>query len=709
MNLLYSIVNITLIITPFILLMLLLAPLMDKKLAAGGRLLFWLIAIIGLCSPFVSFIPRPQLQIEVTIPEALERRIQTADESESPQNQSIDSTVPFPDNAGQENEPSLYTAGQYNRSSHPAKSPANVILAAWLTGILISASYHIAAYLRFRRFVRRWGSPETEPEVIASLNDERLRMGISTDIGVFRLKSISSPMLMGFTKPIILLPDFSFESDDLQFILRHELTHYKRRDLWYKLALVVIRSVYWFNPVIHLMAVQANKDLEIVCDTQTINGLDMETRKRYSEMILSMAGGSLICKSQLTTRITGGKHMLQQRFSNILGTTKKNGFALFIILGVAIFAAGLLIGFKFQPKPPESKEAAITASSAIDNETYTPSESGNESFSSAPLKSGNSSFSSALSEYISDTLNTALNDTFNNDNYNPDVSEHTANTLKDNLINEELIDYYSNGDNNVYYDSLDELKDLVFENARMTEREFDDISSLNIVTTGDHISVTQGGDKLTVRYYEWLDNGYRLNVKNGMLILSQNNLPYLRENGSTTNDWLRPYLQSKGKQPYNTVEITVPESVELDLLSINTMSGQIQIKDCDFNDGIILNTMSGTSNIINCASDNISISAMSGFNRIENCASSTIKINSMSGSSYIENCISDYIEIDLMSGSGHITLKDSAENYDVSFDSDWHYLTYNGNRAKNMSNPNAASKIKLSGMSGTFSISDIDN
>ena len=115
---------------------------------------------------------------------------------------------------------------------------------------------------------------------------------------------IASPMMIGFLKPMILIPNTDYSDNELSVILRHELTHYKRGDIWYKLLLVIANSIHWFNPLVYLMARQANRDLEYSCDDSVVKNSDINFRKGYSTAILkAMKQGET---TTLSTYLNGG-------------------------------------------------------------------------------------------------------------------------------------------------------------------------------------------------------------------------------------------------------------------------------------------------------------------------------------------------------------------------------------------------------------------
>jgi beta-lactamase regulating signal transducer with metallopeptidase domain len=330
---------------------LLLTPLLDRKYAAGGRYVLWILVMAGLCVPFVPFRPFPAIQIDVPVAaENPPEYITARDTAVSIEPEIIPSGTS--------------TTGKY-ASILPALDIPKTILIVWLAGVLLTFAFQILAHRSFSRFAKRWSEPETDPDVIKAFNAECSRMKIRRIINLKRCKGIKAPMMLGFFKPAILLPYSHYDTEELTLILRHELIHYKRRDLWYKLALAVIKSVYWFNPAVYLMAKQANKDIETVCDVLTVSGTNTDLRKRYSETILSMACGDCICLSQLTTRFLGDKNMLKQRFSNIFGTAKKRGTAVFTAMSMVIILSGLFVGFNLAQTSHGGANASVNKGDKI--------------------------------------------------------------------------------------------------------------------------------------------------------------------------------------------------------------------------------------------------------------------------------------------------------------------------------------------------------
>ena len=60
----------------------------------------------------------------------------------------------------------------------------------------------------------------------------------------------------------------------------------RRRDLWYKLALLTANALHWFNPLVWLLRREAERDLELTCDDAVVAGRDEGERRAYSEALL---------------------------------------------------------------------------------------------------------------------------------------------------------------------------------------------------------------------------------------------------------------------------------------------------------------------------------------------------------------------------------------------------------------------------------------
>lgn len=93
------------------------------------------------------------------------------------------------------------------------------------------------------------------------------------------------------------------------------------------------------------MQKQAAVDMELSCDEWVTKGTDYDTRKAYTETLLSTLHKQRAKKTGLTTEFYGGKQIMKKRFKNILSKKgKKNGVTVLICATILAVSLGTLVG-----------------------------------------------------------------------------------------------------------------------------------------------------------------------------------------------------------------------------------------------------------------------------------------------------------------------------------------------------------------------------
>ena len=157
---------------------------------------------------------------------------------------------------------------------------------------------------------------------------------------------IRIPLTYGIIKPVILLPTHKkMPEERLEAILEHEFIHIKCFDILLKWILVLLCSLYWYNPLIWVMYLFANRDMELSCDEAVLKHHSSEYRKSYLLTLLDLEERntkpkffcSSFCKYPTEERI---KVMIKRKKS----TTKSIFFALLIFSMVIILNMGISAG-----------------------------------------------------------------------------------------------------------------------------------------------------------------------------------------------------------------------------------------------------------------------------------------------------------------------------------------------------------------------------
>ena len=225
--------------------------------------------------------------------------------------------------------------------------PLDTLLPAlWLVGAAAFALYHLAGTVWFSRKARRWSVP-AEQETVEVYNRVRQELHLNGSPRLRVTAAVDSPMVVGLLRPCLLLPETGYSGRELAFILRHELTHYRRRDLWYKLAVLAANALHWFNPLVWLLRREAGETLELLCDEAAVAGTDEATRQAYCETLLaSVHRQKGLDRAVLSTHFYGGARVMRHRFKNLLGQRgRKFGWAALAVVLAATLLGACAFGF----------------------------------------------------------------------------------------------------------------------------------------------------------------------------------------------------------------------------------------------------------------------------------------------------------------------------------------------------------------------------
>ncbi len=323
-----------------ILLMLLLIPLAGKKFSTKWRYWLWLLLAARLLCPFSLELDIPAMKME--LPQELAEVQQIAiDVPELPIVSGTENPEEVSHPAEEESIVSS-TAHEKNEEFVWHLTTLELLGYLWLVGAVGSGSWQLAVYCRYRRCSKLWNKACQDERAYAAYEVLCESMNIKNPPILLTNRKNKSPMLIGFLKPKLLLPEIEYSEEDYRVMFSHELHHYKRHDLWYKLLILTARCVHWFNPLVYVMMREAENDLEITCDEAVVRNFNNEDRAFYCETILR-----ILCKGKerytlLSTGFNSGKKVLQRRFEAVLNEKSRKG----LVLGaVSIVLMIVLCGF----------------------------------------------------------------------------------------------------------------------------------------------------------------------------------------------------------------------------------------------------------------------------------------------------------------------------------------------------------------------------
>lgn len=233
---------------------------------------------------------------------------------------------------------------------------ADALIALWVAGM----AFRAAALLFGERRLHLAMAHNTLP------TDARTRdiydaccaeLGIAHKLPLQSMAGIYSPALTVSLKPMILLPaniTDTLTDAQLACALRHELTHYRRRDHLLMLLLRLLTCVYWFNPIVWLMKRELMKDMETACDSAVTARLNGTERREYAMTLLALFSQPCRANSVLGMALSSAKKDAERRVREVFGAHRSKA----PVKILAALLSALLLACCFttacQPTPSQS-------------------------------------------------------------------------------------------------------------------------------------------------------------------------------------------------------------------------------------------------------------------------------------------------------------------------------------------------------------------
>ncbi len=249
-------------------------------------------------------------------------------------------------------------------------SYATIFTAIWIVGLGAGLCYFSVANINFYAKCKRTLCQITEGNLVSHINELQEQMLGKVALPIYESDVVSSPMLVGVASPKLVLPSdkTNWKEGELKWVIIHEICHYKAKDLWLKMIMMLVWCLNWFNPFIYMMKQRCYYHIELSCDEMVLRGQEREKRSEYASVLLSFAAGKQTVSS-FTTHFGDGKKRMKQRIDNVLDMRKKHkGTIALFILCVLIAAICMFISCGYKPLEERTNEENVSTET-IENVT----------------------------------------------------------------------------------------------------------------------------------------------------------------------------------------------------------------------------------------------------------------------------------------------------------------------------------------------------
>ena len=227
----------------------------------------------------------------------------------------------------------------------------------WIAGMVLCAAFFAAVYWNCCREFRM-SFPVDNDASRQWLRTHPLRRKIA----IRQSGRVSSPLTFGVLRPVILMPKKTEWNDEpaLQYVLEHEFVHIRRFDAVSKLLLIAAACIHWFNPLVWVMYVLANRDMELSCDETVVRHFGSQARAAYANVLICMeearSGFAPLCNHF-------SRNAIEERITAIMKTGKITVLSLVL---AALLVAGTVTVFATSAKTEETVAPARVAGAVVE-------------------------------------------------------------------------------------------------------------------------------------------------------------------------------------------------------------------------------------------------------------------------------------------------------------------------------------------------------
>ena len=230
----------------------------------------------------------------------------------------------------------------------------SILSVIWLAGLLLCFGFFAVSYIKcYREF--RFSLP-VENDILEAWKEKH---PLKRSLSIRQTETIAAPLSYGVIRPVILMPKNTEWKNiyQLRYVLEHEYVHIRRLDMLTKLIMIAAVCIHWFNPLVWVMYILFNRDLELSCDETVVRRFGMDIKSVYATALISMeekkSGLTPLCNSF-------SKNAIEERIRAIMKIKKTSKFAVIIS---AVLVICVTVGF-------------ATSASSLEKKTETAQENG---------------------------------------------------------------------------------------------------------------------------------------------------------------------------------------------------------------------------------------------------------------------------------------------------------------------------------------------
>lgn len=316
----------------------------DKKISPKWKCIIWMLLMIELIIPIKFKVPYKYKNTEIISISGLVEPIQDVPAYE----EIITKEESTPQKVENNNDISIENKEEDNLQYQVKNIFLYFILPiGWITGILANLAFIFLGEKNIKNNIK--GKKYIDNNLENLLEECKIKLEIKNNIEIVLQEFKKTPSIIGVFKPKILItPEFLRQDDKTKkYIIMHELTHYKRKDLLFNYVLLSITVIHWFNPFVWIFFKKIRQDVELATDEMVLEKLQENEKKEYGMTLIKSL--QIFQEEPYTAKIlcvTDENKNMERRIKMVKLSNKFNKNKILIaIISLMVIIVGVILFF----------------------------------------------------------------------------------------------------------------------------------------------------------------------------------------------------------------------------------------------------------------------------------------------------------------------------------------------------------------------------
>ena len=316
----------------------------DKKISPKWKCIIWMLLMIELIIPIKFKVPYKYKNTEIISISGLVEPIQDVPAYEEIITKEESTSQKVENN----NDISIENKEEDNLQYQVKNIFLYFILPiGWITGILANLAFIFLGEKNIKNNIN--GKKYIDNNLENLLEECKTKLEIKNNVEIVLQEFKKTPSIIGVFKPKILItPEFLRQDDKTKkYIIMHELTHYKRKDLLFNYALLIITVIHWFNPFVWIFFKKIRQDVELATDEMVLEKLQENEKKEYGMTLIKSL--QIFQEEPYTAKIlcvTDENKNMERRIKMVKLSNKFNKNKILIaIISLMVIIVGVILFF----------------------------------------------------------------------------------------------------------------------------------------------------------------------------------------------------------------------------------------------------------------------------------------------------------------------------------------------------------------------------